>query len=218
MKNENLKEIEKVLNQAKKKRDDQKKKVKHKASQDEANIFDAEDIALANLCFEEANEIVFGKKSFSPEDYKLFLKAIESYTSAIDLDPTQIRFYNNRGFAYYQITKILIPHVSQQGRIGLFCKTDNRFKENPMETGLLSAEVRKLLNDCIEQALANFSKILKMEPDDTTALIWRGNVLIDLGRFDEALEDFERVKSVTNDSGLLERVSQDILHVNSLIN
>jgi tetratricopeptide (TPR) repeat protein len=171
----------------------------------------------ANKLYEEANSIIFGKKSFSPHEYILFLKAIDIYTKAIELDPKQILFYNKSGFAYYQVTEVLLSNVSQDGRIGFFCKTDNRFKENSTETGLLSAEVREILNDCIQQSLNNFSKVLELEPNDATSLVWRGNVFIDLGRFDEALQDLEKAKSVTDDSGLRDRATQDIDRVKKLL-
>jgi tetratricopeptide (TPR) repeat protein len=45
----------------------------------------------------------------------------------------------------------------------------------------------------LEQALDAYSRTLKMKPDLLQAMLNRGNVLVQLGRFDEALADADRI-------------------------
>ncbi len=175
-------------------------------------------IEKANKIIEEATFLFTQKQSHSMDDTHLLLKISNMYTQAIELDPSQSRFYNNRGFINYQVTLILLPHVSEEGRIGFFCKNDDRFKEIDNETGFLSDEVRKLLYECINISLRDFTKAIELNPKDTGgARTSLANVLFDLGRFDDAQKELKTAKLHAKEQEIINRINSDLDRIKKVV-
>ena len=110
----------------------------------------------------------------------------------------------------YQITQILLQHVSQEGRIAFFGKSKDKFKEKFSETGLLSQNVRELLNKCITDALSDFTKAVELNPKDCTARTTLANILVDLGKFKEAKKELETAKIHAEHPNAIERINFDL--------
>ena len=103
------------------------------------------------------------------------------YTKAIELNPTEVRFYVDRGLVYRTAGKI--PEAMAD-----FTKAIELGPKN--ELGYLERGRTELGQNQFDTALADLTKAIELNPNDMVAFERRGSVYHSLRKWDEAIADY----------------------------
>ncbi len=111
-------------------------------------------------------------------------KATTAFTQAIERNPKDSAYYNNRAIAYMRSKKysqaIQDLNRSIEMRPNDFFAYSNR--------GLVYTELKNYQN-----AIRDFSKAIELNPDDPIPYFNRGRVYTELGQREQAKQDYDRV-------------------------
>ncbi|MDP4267942.1 MAG: tetratricopeptide repeat protein [Bacteroidota bacterium] len=115
----------------------------------------------------------------------LFKDVIKKY-------PNMAFAYNNLGYYYY--TREPKQFDKSLDQYNQSIKVDSTFHRALSNRGVLYFNIAPLKGDsapfCYKQAIIDFTKALKYKGDNTDALIGRANTLSQIGRYKEALPDY----------------------------
>jgi len=138
-----------------------------------------------------------------------FGKAIADLTRALELNDQVGEVWQLRGYAYWEKGKAL---GREAGRIeweaGLAEERGKSSKTAQIASEALANKKYDERDEAFGKAIADFTRALAINPEDTGALTFRGEVLShpDVGRFSEAYADFTRALALSpNDAYVLEK-------------
>tara|TARA_Y100000758_G_scaffold176872_1_gene125825 strand:+ start:353 stop:805 length:453 start_codon:yes stop_codon:yes gene_type:complete len=114
-------------------------------------------------------------------------EAIDEYRAAIELWDNDARFYNNLGIAFRQQEEL--GHGEENLRRAI--ELDPGYRDAYSNLGLLLLD-REMYQD----AIASFSSALEIDPTFWYAYSGRGLAFWALGKKDEALSDYEKLKGL----------------------
>lgn len=145
--------------------------------------------------------------------------SVDHYTQAIRLDPTVWYYFNARAMAYHNLERYREEVADLQSalhyehmsgpiwiRLGQACtqleqydKAKEAFTHSPrgdFYLGYLSLQLKEY-----EPCVAYFGKYIEDYPGERNAHFHRGCALEHLGRFDEAIADFDQAEALDYDAG-----------------
>lgn len=115
-------------------------------------------------------------------DVGLYERAIDSYTTALEIDPTQAEAFNGRGLAYQYLDRFEPALKDFEAAVAL----DPTFEAAYYNRGLMYGN----LGD-YEKAIEDFSFLIEINPADFEALYNRGLNYYDLEQVDAAIADLD---------------------------
>jgi len=132
--------------------------------------------------------------------------AVEDFTRAIEIDPTNARAYYYRGLAFEDLED---PYSAVEGYTKAI-EINPGYAEAYNNRGCLMVKEGNY-----EEAIKDFTSAIKIKPDYATAYFNRGNAWIGLGEYSNALKDFK--KAVELDPEKREKASEKIKFCESKI-
>jgi tetratricopeptide (TPR) repeat protein len=156
-------------------------------------------------------------------------KAVEQLTKALELAPDDAATLVLRGSLYYQLgdtehaiedidkavevqPQLLVPHLLRAEIYAASSRVDEAIgqlerliKLAPNESKLIEPLARyHLIAGRPRKAIELFSQLLESDPDNLSALRYRGDSYLNIGKHAEAVADFKRaIEITTEDDGLL---------------
>jgi len=115
-------------------------------------------------------------------------RAIQDYTTAISINPSDPLAYHTRALAYQQIGNLELAIADFTRAIDL---DPNRFNFYS-NRGMAFAQARQY-----ERAIEDFSMAIAMDPMNAGAYINRGNAFLVAGRFENAMHDLSKADSIS---------------------
>jgi tetratricopeptide (TPR) repeat protein len=171
-------------------------------------------IALDTVTRQEENATYLYKLGVEKLEQKCFPEAIKLYDKYIQVNPRDIRAYNNRGSAYQQLGKYVQaildftkaiecnpecvePYVNRAACLQELGKLDDAFRDIEMalkiSPDLAEAYLRRGLlydeNGDLNKASDDFTKAIKLKPKFANAYRNRAVVYIKMEEFERAIED-----------------------------
>lgn len=119
---------------------------------------------------EDAGAYVEEGKALSEEG--LYLEAIDHFSAAIDMEPTDAEVYFLRGRAHYDYAVQLVKAETGQGPESVFVLPDEAAEH-------------------MELALADYTSAVELDPQYAKAYNNRGNAYASLGDSEKAIEDYD---------------------------
>ena len=141
-------------------------------------------VAQNNKYFDALLALEQGNNSYFVKQYQ---KAIESYTTAINLNPNFAEAYNNRGNAYIQLQNYQQATQDLQNAVRLN-NSDARIHNNL--GGLY------LLQRNYSSAISEYTMAINLNPNLFTAYYNRAGAYCSLGQFQQALPDVQRAMAL----------------------
>ena len=128
--------------------------------------------------------VAFCNRGNAYQDYKGdYDRAIQDYDQAIRLKPDYAIAFYNRGYAY--------QHKGDYDRA--IQDYDQAVRLKPDDAAALNNRcwARAVANKALEAALSDCNESLRLRPDDAGTMHSRGFVHFRMGRYDEAIADFD---------------------------
>jgi len=129
-----------------------------------------------------------GNMNFARGYYYSYSKAIAQYTAALEIEPENLAALYNRGVARRKISRHL-KHYSSMAidhRIIFYNRMDAKQKNEYDE--ILAGH-----DDIQKNAIADFSAVLKIDPENINALMCRGDAYYCICDFDKAMAGYNAV-------------------------
>ncbi len=140
------------------------------------------------------------------EQKKDFDKAIAEYSKALEINPQYALAYNNRGYTYYLMKEYDKAIVDLSKAIEIdpqFLRPYHNRREAYLavsKSDLADADAKKIIelenkiiSDKNEKAIAELSKAIQTNPQDSNAYYNRGNVYLEIKEYDKAIVDFSKL-------------------------
>jgi serine/threonine protein kinase/regulator of sirC expression with transglutaminase-like and TPR domain len=131
-----------------------------------------------------------------------FGKAIADLTRALELNDQVGGVWKQRGYAYWEKGKSLEREARGiEWEAGLAEERGKSSKTAQIASEVLANRKYDERDEAFGKAIADFTRVLKINPEDTEALACRGEVLShpDVGRLSEAYADFTRALALNPD-------------------
>jgi protein O-mannosyl-transferase len=123
----------------------------------------------------------FVNRGVAFEEEKQYDRAVQDYTEAIAIDPSQDKAYHNRGWAYRELGQIDKALKDYDTAIRL----NPRYASAYNNRGLVYRDIARF-----DRAIEDFTAALERDPRYDKALNNRGMVFAQLGQYDRAIGDF----------------------------
>ena len=134
--------------------------------------------------------------------------AVADYTTAIALDPEQASLCTWRGVAYYRKCDYERAIADFTRAISL----DPELAEAYNGRGNAFQQYQQIENR-YEVAIADYSRAISLNPAFADAYANRASMYKLLGRYDEAIKDFEMVMRLSKDSQMIELAKQHVKEI-----
>ncbi|MDD5570467.1 MAG: tetratricopeptide repeat protein [Bacteroidales bacterium] len=121
-----------------------------------------------------------------------FNEALKDFNKSLQINPKDSQTYMMRGMTYCQINK---PEDALKDLIIAGKMYSSNFKVYCWRAWAYYA-LRDKDRTNIEKSIEDYSRALQLIPDDQTALVFRATAYKDLGKFDLAVKDAEKAKSL----------------------
>jgi tetratricopeptide (TPR) repeat protein len=128
-------------------------------------------------------------------------KAIDCYTKALDLNPSNLDVKTDLGVCYAQTSEPMKGIMLLREVIAK--KPDHENAQ--LNLGFLSIQSRQF-----NKAIERFNRVLEINPSRTDVYLYIGETYIQSGDKKKAVENFEKYKSLSNDSTRIKEVDQYI--------
>ena len=146
---------------------------------DEAILFEYQAIRTSN----RKDSFFFFHLGLLFENKQQYKIAIESYNSALSLDPKNANIINNMAILFYNIKK----YNESLNLFKLAAKTNPKLKSIYSNIGACLNKLKKY-----DEALINLNKAIELEPLNSGAYTNRGNVFYKLYKYKEAIKDHKK--------------------------
>jgi tetratricopeptide (TPR) repeat protein len=131
-------------------------------------------------------------------------EAVQAYDKAIQLDPQNPKYWNNKAFNLWLLHRNQEANQASEKALGLYNDT---LQENPKDidswmgkaqvfNNLAWADIAGTREAYREAALYSYDQVLQIDPKNASALSLKGGALFELGRHAEAIEAIDRALKI----------------------
>ncbi len=123
------------------------------------------------------------RKGINAYDIGEYERAVEYYSTVIELDPQDSIAYNNRGSSYYKLGQYKKSIEDCNKIIELDPKNSTAYSNRGLSYYELG-QYEKSIEDC--------NKAIELDPQDSSAYNNRGLIYYELGQFERSIEDYHK--------------------------